>query len=244
MKKILNIVSSVLLTIFLVFSITLTILVLTSTKSDLRVPSIGGYALMTVQTDSMEGENGFNVGDMILIRLVDEKEAGDLHVGDVITFWRNYDGNKFLETHRIVENKEEQAMKSEIVDGILVHGGTKNYVTKGDNTPGIDMMKTGDIEYKQAGSIVGLWEGKRIPKLGSAIDFLKSQTGFFCCIVLPLLVFFLYELYQFISTLSAKKKKEALEAVAESENAIKQKAIEEYLAQQQQKQEENTNGNE
>ena len=59
-----------------------------------------------------------------------------------------------------------------------------------------------------------------------------GMLGFFLCIVLPLILFFLYELYRFITILVSEKQKKAEDKAIESEEDIKRRAIEEYLAAQ------------
>ena len=63
-----------------------------------------------------------------------------------------------------------------------------------------------------------------------ALDFVQTQKGFFICIIIPIAIIFLFELYKFIQTL-IEVKTEGLQDVDEEE--IKKKAIEEYLAKQQ-----------
>ena len=64
------------------------------------------------------------------------------------------------------------------------------------------------------------------------INFLRSRLGFFICIVLPLILFFLYELYNFINILVTERAKKAPVA-KETEEEIKRRAIEEYIKSQQ-----------
>ncbi|MGN0636309.1 MAG: signal peptidase I [Acutalibacteraceae bacterium] len=240
MKKVLNALVNILVTVFLIFSIVMTVMVIISTRDEDRIPSLFGYAVMNVLSDSMEGENGFYVGDMIVVRKIDAEEANNLKVGDVITFRRYIDNQPMIETHRIVENNATvntdgfENISREVKDGVWYHGGVSYYLTQGDNTDGIDFnVSTGAMEYASRDNIIGVWEGTRIPKLGSALQFLQSQLGFMLCVVLPIALFFIYQLYIFIATLSAKKKEEALAAVSDKEAELKAKAVAEFLAQQQ-----------
>ena len=121
----------------------------------------------------------------------------------------------------------------EIVDGVWVHGGVHYYITQGDNTPAIDYMINGDIEFASKNNIIGIWEGKRIPKLGGIMKFMQSQVGFMVCIVIPVALFFIYELYVFIMTLTRRQKEKTLQEVADKEAELKAKAVAEFLAQQQ-----------
>ena len=233
MKEALSIVASVLVTIVVVFAVIMTAMVIISTKSESGMPNLFGKSVFFVKTDSMQGPKGFNQGDLIVVDLLTEEEADNLKVGDVITFWRVYEGQKYLETHRIVEDVYSQS-KSEIVDGVWVHNGKRYYVTRGDNTIDIDYIADLSApDYASNKTIVGVWTGVAIPKIGSALDFLQQPTGFLICVVIPMAVFFFYEAYRFIATLNDKKKQSALAAVSGAEEEIKAKAIAEYLAQQQ-----------
>lgn len=234
MKKVLSTLGSVFIALLLIFSVVMTVMVILGVHSEIGIPTIFGHAIMSVQTDSMESEEGFNVGDLIVVKIVDEQEAEKLNIGDVVTFWRYLGQEQYLETHRIVEDIYETMYKNEVVDGVRVHNGIKCFVTRGDNTPAVDMIPaTGELEYKTPTDILAVWTGTAVPKLGGIFDFLKSQTGFMLCIVVPVLLFFVYQLYIFIMTLSRKQKEKALEEVNSKEEELKQKAIAEFLAQQQ-----------
>lgn len=232
MKKVANVISNVLIAIVLVFAIVLTVAVISSTKSDARLPNLFGKAILNVETDSMKGENGFDAGALIVVYLLTPEECSKLKVGDVITFRRISDGMEYLETHRIVVDTKT-VYQNEVVDGIWVHGGVRNYMTKGDNTPDIDFLPDlSGPDYTDDHMIVGVWTGTAIPKLGSVMKFLQSQLGFLLCVVIPTALFFIWQLYKFISAMMEGKKQKAIEAVAEKEEEYKKKAIEEYLAAQ------------
>ena len=239
MKKVLNFLGNVLIVAVLVVAIVMTVAIITSTRGEkARIPNLFGYALLSVQSDSMESDKGMFVGDIIIDKLLTEDEANALHVGDVITFIRmDTEGNEFLETHRIVEHKadlEVPAPEEEIIDGIWTRNGDKYYTTRGDNTPDVDLdAATQRVEYVYKTSIVGVWTGIRIPKLGTIMDFLQTSMGFMVCIVIPVALFFIYQLYVFIMTLTRRQKEKALEEVSSKEEELKQKAIAEFLAQQQ-----------
>ena len=72
---------------------------------------------------------------------------------------------------------------------------------------------------------------RKLPGVGNVIKFLRSSLGFFLCIVLPLILFFLFELYNFIKVLVTEKAKKA-PVSKETEEEIKKRAIEEYLKSQ------------
>ena len=59
------------------------------------------------------------------------------------------------------------------------------------------------------------------------MNFLRTKKGFFICIIIPMALFFLFELYKFIIALIEAKRPETPEI---DEEEIKRRAIEEYLA--------------
>lgn len=206
MKKVLKIVLNVLAWVLLVLALLITVLVFTSSKNN-GVSSLFGFIPMTVESPSMEPT--FKVDDMIVCKEVDD--VFKLEKGDVITFWTIIDGKRVKNTHRIV--------------GINENGKSRSFVTRGDNNGRDDDMTVG------AGDVIGKWTGMRLPGFGKVMRFLQTKTGFFCCIIIPLALFFLFELYKFIVTLIEVKKPKITE---QDEEEIKRRAIEEYLASQKQ----------
>ena len=104
-----------------------------------------------------------------------------LQKGDVITFWTIIDGKKVKNTHRIVEITELD--------------GSTSFVTRGDNN------QLDDTVPVLPSDIIGKWTEFKISGFGKVMSFLRTKTGFFVCIVIPMAVFFLVELYKFIVTL-------------------------------------------
>lgn len=231
MKKIGKIVGNVLVTVILVFSILMTVMVLSSTRDESGLPNLFGKAIFNVLTDSMMSEEGFPEGSLIVVELTDKTQKDAYKVGDVVTFWRYYEDQAYLETHRIVADTYTDK-QHEVVDGIWVHGGTPYYVTKGDNTPDIDRNNDLTIDYLDNSRIVAKWTGTVIPHLGSILSFLQSQLGFMLCVVIPTAIFFFFELFKFISTLMDAKKEKAVAAVKDAEEEIKQRVMAEMLAAQ------------
>lgn len=208
MKKVLNIVLDVLIWVFVAFAAMITFIVFTSTQNAEGIPSIGGRMLFTVQTDSMEPT--ISVGSMVMAKKV--TNFADLKKDDIITFYMDDGtGQTIVNTHRIIEVKENGP-------------GSYSYVTKGDHNSMVDPDEV------KISDIIGVYSGK-IPVVGKAVDFMKTKTGFFVCILLPLIAFFLYELIRFIMVV-IEGKREMSGVSAEDEEEIKKKAIEEYLAKQ------------
>ena len=214
-KKILSIIANVLVWVFVAFALLTTLLVFSAQGDEDGIPSLFGKSLITIESISMEPT--FKQGDLVLV----EKIAGTddfaqrvtaLEKDQIITYWAPIDINKDgklndINTHRIEEKLEN------------------GFRTKGDNNEHAD---TYTISFND---VIGVsTEDDNIGGLGAAIGFLRSSMGFLLCIVLPLVLFFLYELYRFVRILLEERTKRAAAAVtAEQEEEIKRRAIEEYL---------------
>lgn len=116
------------------------------------VPSIFGYATLTIETGSMNGTSVMVEGkdpvkvsehDLILI-----KKTNDYKIGDVITFI--HEGEKIPTTHRIVGRTDD------------------GYLTKGDanNTSDTQIV----LEEEILGEVIGHY-----PKLGRVVTWIKKE---------------------------------------------------------------------
>lgn len=204
MKTVVKVIANVLVWIVLILALLITIIVFSSGRNN-GVANLLGYIPMTVESDSMKPT--FAKDDLIMCKEIDDVYS--LQKGDVITFWTIIDGQKVKNTHRIVDITE--------IDG------SRSFVTRGDNNQIDDTIPV------LPGDVIGKWTEFKIGGFGKVMNFLRTKKGFFICIVIPMAVFFLVELYKFIVTLIELKKPELSE---EDEEEIKKRAIEEYLAQQ------------
>lgn len=143
-----------------------------ATKDDGSVSSLAGFTPLTVQSESMAPT--FDQDDLIII-----KKCGPstLEVGDIVTFHAIIDNQYALNTHRIISINEVNGLNS--------------YTTKGDNNELADQHVIAD------GDIVGKYVGK-IPYMGKVIGFLSGTWGFLVVIVLPMLLFFIYQVYHLV----------------------------------------------
>ena len=218
-KKIAGIIGSVLIWAFVGFSFLITVLVFSSQGSADGIPSLFGKSLLTIQTPSME--KTYSVGDMVFMTKLSDTEKLQLKAGDIITYRAPIDINGDgmigdINTHRVVSH--------DLDTGVII--------TKGDNNHLQD--NEGDDPYTiHRNDVIGICtEDGLLKGLGNVIEFLRSSVGFFICIILPLILFFLYELYNFISILVSERAKKAPIA-KETEEEIKRRAIEEYIKSQQ-----------
>ena len=225
-RKTLSIIGNILLWIFVAFCVLITVLAFAQSSSSYNVPSLGGKMILNVQTDSMA--DTFFAGDIIISTKLDETEAEELQVDDVITYSvgdLNGDNYKDLNTHRIVEIVKDE------------NGAVLGYHTKGDNektnTAMDDFDGDNEVDLINPGAVVGKWTGTRIPKVGKFLSFLQTSTGFLVVIVIPLVLFFLFELIVFIRKFLAIKNEGKKTISSADEELIRQRAIEEYIRKQQ-----------
>ncbi len=204
MKSVPKTIVNILAWIVLILALLVTLVVFSSGRNN-GVANLFGFIPLTVESDSMKPT--FKKGDLIICKEVED--INKLEKGDVITFWTIIDGKKVKNTHRIVEINQAE--------------NSRSFVTRGDNNNLEDDMPA------YAGDVIGEWTNFKFGSAGKAMNFLRTKTGFFVCIVIPMAIFFLIELYKFIVTVQ-EVRKPAL--TSDDEEEIKRRAIEEYLASQ------------
>lgn len=175
-----------------------------SSKKNGGIPKVFGKSYVTVLSDSMKDE--FKKGDLIVIKRFDKTTLANttFKKGDVITFEAKTDDGKLtFVTHRIIE-----------VDEI-----DEYYITQGDvqfNNPETS-GKDGHIEQVAFMNVVGLYQNKKIKNIGNFFLFLQTQLGFFLFIVLPLILFLVFQSIDFSKALREYKE----------EKAVKEKGLQE-----------------
>lgn len=199
----------ILIVVLILFSVVISISSITA-RANNGVPDVFGYTPFSVQTDSMKPT--FVKGDYIFI---EDCNTDELKVGDIITYFTIIDGQRVVNTHRIVEIND--------------NNGLIQYRTQGDNketNPEVDklMLSPGDV--------IGKYNGTRIPMLGSVIDYLSTQLGFFLVILLPVLLFTIYQIYKLITVILYNQKVDLLSAAETASDEVKEAIIAEYLAKQ------------
>ena len=180
MKKVVGIVINVILWLFVVFAALTTVVVFTGTSNN-GVGNLFGYMPFSIQTQSMEPT--IKAGDVVIGKEVD---FNTLKEGDIITYWTTVDEQKILTLIELQNYLKWQRFKYHQLR------------TKVDNNQIED-------EYTVAAADIVAKYNSKISGLGKAVDFLETQKGFFICIVLPLILFFLYQLYHFIKVIVTVK---------------------------------------
>ncbi len=121
--------------------------------------------------------------DAIVIKRVDHD---NYDVGDIITF-ASMDSSMSgkLITHRIIEKNE-------------IDKDTSSYVTKGDN----NLVR--DSSSVNTSAIYGkvLF---RVPKIGYIQDFFSKPSNYFLCLLIPSIIFIVYDVIRIFKSLKQKK---------------------------------------
>ena len=191
LKRIGTIVISVLLWVVILVAALYAFTTMAS-RDNQNVANLFGYTPLTVQSDSMAPT--FSAGDLIFIHTCD---PSTLKEGDIICF------------HTIIDN--EYALNTHRIQSIETVGDARSYTTIGDNNNGI-----ADLHVISDGDIVGKYVG-HVTGLGKVMDFLSSSMGFLVVIVLPMLLFFVYQIYHLIMISIRLKKAIAVETAREQE---------------------------
>ena len=216
LKKVINVIIDIVVILILIVSVIIVTLSITSKASG--VPNLFGYAPLSVQSNSMK--DTINEGDLIFSK-VSENASDRFQKGDIVSFYQKIEGENRINTHRIVE--------------VLHENNQELYRTQGDNK---ETNPEPDTELKKPSDILAVYTGNKIPGVGNFFSFIRTQLGFFLVILLPMILFFIYEAIRVIMNIIAYNKEKAAEeaaaAVANSEltEEQKQRAIEEYLAKQ------------
>ena len=169
-----------------------------ATRDNQNVSSIMGYTPLVVKSDSMAPT--FCAGDLIFIKKCD---TSTLKEGDIICFHTIIDNEYALNTHRIQK-----------IDEV---GDARSYTTLGDNNHGVT-----DTHIISDGDIVGKYVG-HLKNAGKVMDFLSSSIGFLVVIVLPMLLFFIYQVYNLIM-ISIRLKNAVAVETAKEEALAREKA--------------------
>jgi len=213
MKKVLNILSSVLVWILVAATVGIMIFTLVSVNTfDRANRSIFGYKFFIVMSDSMSATD-FDAGDIVLVRNVD---PSTLQVGDIIAFSS--------------QNSENfgQTVTHKIRDIVVDANGEPAFITYGTTTNTDDEMP---VTYPY---VLGKYTGK-IPNVGSFFQFLKTTPGYILCIFVPFLLLILYNGFQCIQLFRRFKKEQmeeldAQRAQIEEERRQSQEMMKELMA--------------
>lgn len=209
-KKIWNIVSNLILSLFLIVCVVALLLTVLSKRDIDGAATFFGYQMRVVTSDSMaENEltdvSSYEIGaipvrSMIFIECVpkDAAEAeawyADIKVGDVLTF-RYFYTSQVTITHRVAAIEKQEG------GGYLIEleGDNKNSET-GQLIQVIDTSDTNSPNY-----VIGKVVGQSYP-LGYLISLLQEPLGMVLIVIVPCFLVILYEVIKIVSMVSASKR--------------------------------------
>lgn len=143
-------------------------LIIRSFTAPNEVPRVGKWLPLVVMTDSMYPE--IHSGDLIICQV---KDAEEVQVRDVISFFDPAGNGTSVVTHRVIEIKNE--------DGRIA------FITQGDAN------NTADARPVPAEKLVGVYHA-RIAGVGNVIMFMQTTQGLLLCVVLPIVLLMGYDM--------------------------------------------------
>ena len=171
-NKTLKVIVNILVCIVIILATCITLMTIASQKNGYF--KIFGNIPLTIKDDSMEPT--IKKGSLIITK---DYKDNDIKEGDVISY-RSINEDKTIE------------IRTARVKTILSINNGKTYVTEYDNN------EYKDNEQVDSRNVVSIWNNKKISNLGYVLDFLNTKVGFLVCIIIPLALLFIYQLYKFI----------------------------------------------
>lgn len=152
-----------------------------------QAPSVFGYRMLRVMSDSMEP--AFGKGECIIVKSVEQEE---IEVGDIITFVSPDPSlNGSFNTHRVIDIAPDRTT------GQLV------YFTKGDNNTWEDNYT---IYYED---IVGKYIDK-LPygrRFSAFLEKMSDRDYYFAVVIIPIILCFLSCILQLVREVRRKKRR-------------------------------------
>lgn len=217
--KISKIAGNVVFYAIIVFLLLFSIMNIRGSKDTASYPNIFGRGMLSVVSNSMDGdkEDSFQVGDLLIVKTFKEKDFDELEIGDVVTFFDQdvNNGKGGLNSHRIVHILKDENGK---YLSVAVQGDKsvkdRNYTfnpadTEHDYING-ELVSSGEVDYLQADDILGVMVKV---KDGAGKVLLSVQKNWFFIFVIPVLIFLLVEVFIVIKNvmdLKNEKQKEEL----------------------------------
>lgn len=188
-KRVLGIIKSILVWIFVIFAVSMTIFTVISVNTFNRNDrSIWGYKAYIVNTDSMS-KTDFKAGDLILVK---ETDPSTLKAGDIITYMsQNTESFGETITHKIRKLTTDAR-------------GNPGFVTYSTTT---DQDDDTIVTYMY---VLGKYE-KTIPNVGYFFNFMKTPQGYITCIFVPFMILIIYQAVNFVMVFRRYKKEQVAE---------------------------------
>jgi len=200
-KKVLKVIRSIVVWIFVVFAVAMTVFTIISVNTFNRNDrNVWGYKAYIVNTDSMS-KTDFKAGDLILVK---ETDPSTLRAGDIITYMsQSTDSFGETITHKIRKLTTDAR-------------GNPGFITYSTTT---DQDDDTIVTYMY---VLGKYE-KTIPGLGYFFNFMKTPQGYITFIFVPFMVLIIYQAVNFVMVFRRYKKEQVAEMEAERERIESEK---------------------
>lgn len=228
-KKVAKIIGDVLFFVVIAFILFIAVMNLRSKKNN-GLPNIFGTAYVNVLSGSMDGDkpDSFAEGDLVIAKIVTDKNREEiirsLKVNDIITYIdynQTTDGSGMIISHRIVSivNPLEEGGDFHF-PSYIVQGDNEEYGAGSTNVPG--------------GRVLAVYKS-HVKGLGNVLGWFGTPPGFFVIVVLPCILFLVYEIYKFIKVLiefqNEKNKKSNEEEDKDKLIALRKDALDDLVKQ-------------
>lgn len=145
-------------------------------KGNYNSPLFNGYVIV-----SQSMVPTININDAIIVK----RDNDNYNIGDIISFFSTeYDKNGIIVTHRVIDK--------------INNSNGSIYTTKGDNNPVPDYNKVNTSDV--FGKVLFV-----IPKLGYYQEFLSKPSNFILCLLVPITVVVIYDIYRIFKSYNKLK---------------------------------------
>lgn len=176
MRKVLKCLLGIVEVIIIVYAVSITTLLLS--KNKFGYTQLGNNILVMINEDNKENLTRFTKGDLAVISKVN---YNDVNVGD--------------ELYYFVTENDEYIIKAGIV-------ASKN----GDKASAIYTFEENKELTIASERVIGSFSGHSYASIGGMLSFMESRIGFLITVILPIMVLFIYQVYNLIIGLKDDKK--------------------------------------
>lgn len=140
----------------------------------------GDYTFIPVVNDNEKYIKDVKKGDLLIAKKVDK-----VSLSESIYFYTSENRNYIV--------REGKVTRVPMGDGDTLYDITVEMLDK-------------SVDTTVSGSKIVGKKSTLLPLLGSVLTFLESRTGFLLCVLLPIVIVFLYQIYEFISVVRYERR--------------------------------------
>ena len=140
----------------------------------------GDYTFIPVVNDNEKYIKDVKKGDLLIAKKVDK-----VSLSESIYFYTSENRNHIV--------REGKVTRIPMGDGDTLYDITVEMLDK-------------SVDTTVSGSKIVGKKSTLLPLLGSVLTFLESRTGFLLCVLLPIVIVFLYQIYEFISVVRYERR--------------------------------------